>query len=743
MTKKLFSITSLILFIGLVSHAQSTEMTYQGQLQISSAPANGTFDFEFVLYDSPGGGSPIGPANPRASVPVANGIFSVNLDFGLGFPGATRYLEIRVRPSGGGSFTTLSPRQAVTSTPYTIKSLSADNAVNANNATTANSAVTATNFTGNLAGDVTGTQSGTTVGRIQNRNVAPITPLNGQVLKYNGSTNQWTPDTDNTGSGGGGTITGVTPGTGLTGGGTTGSVSLAIAPGGVGSTELATNAVTTTKVADSAVTAPKIATGQVVKSVTVQATTLTDNVTLAAGNNITITPTGNTLTIAATAGAGGVTGGGTTGRIPLFSGAAAIGDSLISQTGSEVNMPSVVRFAPSGSRQVLIGTPNSEAGLTFTAPSARADIRYDGMLKIVNGPGGIQGSENGIAIANNGNVGIGRDPCSVDQVCIFATDGFALSADNTGDSGTAVRGASGGAGVFSTGVIGGSINGSGVYGTTNAAFDSSSGRGTGVTGRSNDLSGNGVGVYGIAEFSNGIGVLGDGDAIGVAGFSTTGDAVNGLSTMGTGVYGETFAANPALPGIYGVSIGSGGVGVRGEAMSGVSTGVFGVANAGTGVTGQSSSGSGVYGSSVTGLAGNFQGKVRVATFGSGGTLAVCLNAANEFAFCSSSKRYKSDVTPFRSGLPLLTRLRPVTFIWKADNQPDIGLVAEDVAKVEPLLVTRNDRGEVEGVKYDRINLLIINVVKEQQAQIEALVKANTNLTKRLRSVEKKLRKRPR
>ena len=50
---------------------------------------------------------------------------------------------------------------------------------------------------------------------------------------------------------------------------------------------------------------------------------------------------------------------------------------------------------------------------------------------------------------------------------------------------------------------------------------------------------------------------------------------------------------------------------------------------------------------------------------------------------------------------------------------DLGLVAEDVAAVEPLLTTTNANGEVEGVKYDRVGVVLINAIKEQQAQIEA------------------------
>jgi hypothetical protein len=53
---------------------------------------------------------------------------------------------------------------------------------------------------------------------------------------------------------------------------------------------------------------------------------------------------------------------------------------------------------------------------------------------------------------------------------------------------------------------------------------------------------------------------------------------------------------------------------------------------------------------------------------------------------------------------------------------DVGFGAEDIAAVEPLLVTYNEKGEIEGVKYDRIVTVLVNAVKEQQAQIDALKK---------------------
>jgi type III secretory pathway lipoprotein EscJ len=61
----------------------------------------------------------------------------------------------------------------------------------------------------------------------------------------------------------------------------------------------------------------------------------------------------------------------------------------------------------------------------------------------------------------------------------------------------------------------------------------------------------------------------------------------------------------------------------------------------------------------------------------------------------------------------------VSFNWRDGGTLDVGLVAEDVAKIEPLLTTTNEKGQVEGVKYDRVGVVLVNAVKEQQAQIEA------------------------
>ncbi len=612
---------------AIVGSAQTTAFKYQGKLNDGGTAASGSYLLQFRLFDAPSGGTQIGSTISDLNVNVVEGIFAAQLDFGTSpFTGAGRYLEISVRRNAGESYTALFPREQITSSPYSVRTLSAqqaDFATNAGNANTANSAITATSFTGNLAGDVTGPQTASTVARLQGRNVASTAPANGQVLKYDSASAQWRPDTDNTGSGGGGgTITGVTAGTGLTGGGSSGTVTVGIAPGGVGPTELANNAVTTAKIADanvtnskiadvagskitgsittatisganvtgavanattavnltgslagdvtgtqsatsivnsavttakiadSAVTAQKIGAGQVVKSVN----TLKDDVTLAAGTNITITPAGNTLTIAATGAAGGVTGSGTTNAVPLWNGATAIGNSLISQSAGEIFMPSVVRFAPNFGFQTNIGTPNSSTGITFSSVSTRADIRYNGVLTMVNGLGGVQGPSNGISINTAGNVGIGAEP--------FATGKLQVQ---------------------------GGVGQPGVYAQTDNRA---------IWGRS---TGGSFGVYGESETGIGIqGVSLNGGNNGVVGQSSNFNGVFGNSVTGSGVRGNSSATNASVAGVYGVSTGAGGVGVKGEGT----TGVYGTSSTGTGVTGESFSatGYGVYASNSSGTA---------------------------------------------------------------------------------------------------------------------------------------------
>jgi len=138
-------------------------------------------------------------------------------------------------------------------------------------------------------------------------------------------------------------------------------------------------------------------------------------------------------------------------------------------------------------------------------------------------------------------------------------------------------------------------------------------------------------------------------------------------------------------------------------------------------------------------AAEFNGGVYVNSLASGGSTNLCLGASNRIATCSSSLRYKADVRSFFGGLDLVRRLRPITFDWKEGGMHDVGFAAEEVNAVEPLLTTRNSKGEIEGVKYAQITTVLVNAVKEQQSEIEAQRRANESQTRQIAEQKELLR----
>jgi hypothetical protein len=101
--------------------AQSTAFTYQGRLNDTANPANGSYDLRFAIYGSASQGTLLAGPLTNSATSVNNGLFTVTLDFGQSvFTGPDRWLEIGVRTNGNGAFSILDPRQNLTAAPYAI-----------------------------------------------------------------------------------------------------------------------------------------------------------------------------------------------------------------------------------------------------------------------------------------------------------------------------------------------------------------------------------------------------------------------------------------------------------------------------------------------------------------------------------------------------------------------------------------------------------------------------------------------
>jgi len=123
----LMLITALFFSVALQAESVGTSFTYQGELQQSGIPADGNFDFQFELYDADSGGVALSAPVALESVSVQEGIFQVDLDFGLSpFTGDQLWLEIRIKRTGVSGTIILEPRQKLTATPFAIKSLVAE-----------------------------------------------------------------------------------------------------------------------------------------------------------------------------------------------------------------------------------------------------------------------------------------------------------------------------------------------------------------------------------------------------------------------------------------------------------------------------------------------------------------------------------------------------------------------------------------------------------------------------------------
>jgi hypothetical protein len=118
----------------------------------------------------------------------------------------------------------------------------------------------------------------------------------------------------------------------------------------------------------------------------------------------------------------------------------------------------------------------------------------------------------------------------------------------------------------------------------------------------------------------------------------------------------------------------------------------------------------------------FIGNIRGVTTNVANAIPVLIDSHGQLGTASSSQRFKKDIKPMQGTSNSILDLKPVTFHYRSDKSstPQFGLIAEEVAKVNPDLVVRDENGEIYTVRYDAVNAMLLNEFLKEHRKVEAL-----------------------
>ena len=464
------------------------------------------------------------------------------------------------------------------------------------------------------------------------------------------------------------------------------------------------------------VNANQYVTGAVVKSIN----GLSNDVTLAAGSNITITPTGNTLTIASTANTG--IQNQTTQQTGANFNIDGTGTANIFNAGTQYNI---------GGNRVLRARVDNNLFVGFNSGPSVTTGNSNSFVGANTGISNTTGSSNSFVGAyagqsnttSSGNsffgAGAGFKNTTGSNNSFF---GNSAGASNTTSANNSFFGDSAGLSNTTGGLnsfVGASAGYNNTTGANNAFFGANAGN-RNTTSSNNSFFGYQAGFYNTTGVSNSFIGSNSGTA-NTTGYNNSFVGTNSGSANTTGSNNTFFGA------IAGYSNTSG----MGNIFIGTASGLSNATGNNNTILGNQADlannlsyataigANATVFTSNTIVLGRYDGSDTVVIYGLGaaGSTQLCRNASNQISTCSSSLRYKTNIAPFAFGLNVVNQLRPISFDWKDGGMHDVGFGAEEVAKINPLFVTYNEKGEVEGVKYDRLSVAFVNAFKEQQAQI--------------------------
>jgi len=118
----------------------------------------------------------------------------------------------------------------------------------------------------------------------------------------------------------------------------------------------------------------------------------------------------------------------------------------------------------------------------------------------------------------------------------------------------------------------------------------------------------------------------------------------------------------------------------------------------------------------------YVGNIHGATIDPATAASVGVDATGKLGTVASSRRFKHDIQPMDKSSEAILALKPVTFHYKSDakSTPCFGLIAEEVAQVNPDLVLRDKNGEILTVRYDQVNAMLLNEFLKEHKTVQGL-----------------------
>jgi hypothetical protein len=223
------------------------------------------------------------------------------------------------------------------------------------------------------------------------------------------------------------------------------------------------------------------------------------------------------------------------------------------------------------------------------------------------------------------------------------------------------------------------------------------------------------------------------------GSSNTGNGAFALFSNSTGNF-NTAVGDRALfnnTGDDNTAIGSGALFQNTTGLGNIALGVnagFAVTTAGNVIS------IGIAGGNVTNSC--FIGNIRATTTANNNAIPVLIDSAGQLGTLSSSRRFKKEIKPMDKTSEAILALKPVTFHYKSDknNRPEFGLIAEQVAEVNPDLVVRDENGEIYTVRYDAVNAMVLNEFLKEHRKNEEQEATITRLQKQVEALAAGLQK---